>query len=375
MQTERDKTPRNIVLCCDGTSNHFSPDRTNVVKLYQTLIQDERQIVYYHPGLGTMEPPGALTPWRRMFWRTMGLAFGFGLSADIRDAYVFLMNTYEPGDRVYLFGFSRGAYTVRALAALLHMYGLLRRGNEAHVPYAIRMLGSLGGRHDDKGSTKAKQVQEFFALAAEYKKFFSTECPLHFVGVWDTVNSVGWVSNPLRLPYTANNPDIAVGRHALAIDERRAFFRQNMWLPAEPPAPSGPRDMKQVWFPGSHGDVGGGYPLSESGLSNEALKWMLKEAGANGLRVDQAKLNAIVGAPTKTVVHDQTKGWWIIAEFVPKWHWEKQKIDGEQKWVSSLRINFFRPRTIPEKPLVHQSSFTLPDYKPPNLPIPNVPVT
>ena len=189
------------------------------------------------------------------------------------------------------------------------------------------------------------------------------------------MNSVGWVSNPLRLPYTANNPDIAVGRHALAIDERRAFFRQNMWLPAEPPAPSGPRDMKQVWFPGSHGDVGGGYPLSESGLSNEALKWMLKEAGANGLRVDQAKLNAIVGAPTKTVVHDQTKGWWIIAEFVPKWHWEKQTIGGEQKWVSSLRINFFRPRTIPEKPLVHQSAFTLPDYKPPNLPIPNVPVT
>src|SRR5579864_970864 len=101
---------KNVVLCCDGTANEFAQDRTNVVKLFSTLVQDSaRQVAYYHPGLGTMEPAAELSPIRRKIAKALGLAFGYGLEFDIRDAYVFLMNNYEEGDRVFLFGFSRGA--------------------------------------------------------------------------------------------------------------------------------------------------------------------------------------------------------------------------------------------------------------------------
>nr|WP_162560759.1 DUF2235 domain-containing protein [Methylobacterium durans] len=100
---------KNIVVCCDGTANEFAADRTNVVKLFSALTHDpSEQVAYYHPGLGTMEPAGALTRPVRWATRLLGKAVGYGLAADIRDAYVYIMEQYEPGDRVFLFGFSRG---------------------------------------------------------------------------------------------------------------------------------------------------------------------------------------------------------------------------------------------------------------------------
>ncbi len=100
--------PKNIVISCDGTANEFSRDRTNVVKLFFTLVHDPlRQVAYYHPGLGTMEPPGTLTTTKRLLTKGLGLLFGWGLEADIRDAYVFLMNQFEESDHIFLFGFRR----------------------------------------------------------------------------------------------------------------------------------------------------------------------------------------------------------------------------------------------------------------------------
>src|SRR5437016_13761949 len=123
--------PKNLVLCCDGTANEFAQDKTNVIKLYSTLVQDAaQQVVYYHPGIGTMEAPGAITNIGRKFTRLLGMAVGYGLENDIRDAYIFLMRNFEPGDKVFLFGFSRGSYTVRAVASMLKMYGLMRPGHE-----------------------------------------------------------------------------------------------------------------------------------------------------------------------------------------------------------------------------------------------------
>jgi uncharacterized protein (DUF2235 family) len=217
---------KNVVLCCDGTANEFAGDRTNVVKLSFTLVNDPGQVTYYHPGLGTMEPPGTLTGIKRGLTKALGQALGWGLEADIRDAYIFLMNNFEEGDSVYFFGFSRGAYTVRAAAALLHMYGLLRKGNETLVPYAIRMMTAINSIRE---STASKQnttlLNEYFDTAHQFKEHFCRDsCKPHFVGVWDTVSSVGWIENPVKLPFTSNNPDIAIGRHAIAIDERRAFF-------------------------------------------------------------------------------------------------------------------------------------------------------
>jgi uncharacterized protein (DUF2235 family) len=292
----------------------------------------------------------------------LGQAVGAGIESDIRDAYVYLMRSFQPGDQVYLFGFSRGAYTVRALASVLHMYGLIRPDNEPLVPYAIRMLMGIQ-RRDKKtllqwlGLKKPTDVNSLFRLADAFKAdFCETPCAPHFVGVWDTVSSVGWISNPVKLPYTGNNPDIAIGRHAVAIDERRAFFRSNLWHPT---ANGGPKDVKQVWFPGVHCDVGGGYPEDESGLAKLALDWMIKEAVQAGLLVDAAKVEQILGrSDTRYVkpdanaqMHESLTWKWWPAEFIPKphWNWDKRK--------EERRANLFRRRTIPDGSLVHQAAF------------------
>src|SRR4030095_13683958 len=136
--------PKNVVLCCDGTANEFAEDRTNVVKLFFTLERDRsRQIAYYHPGLGTMEPPGALTSATRMLTRLAARAFGYGLEADIRDAYVFLMNNFEEGRCCFRLRFRRGALSGGSRCFLAPHVWSDPEGNEALVPYAIRMLMAI----------------------------------------------------------------------------------------------------------------------------------------------------------------------------------------------------------------------------------------
>ena len=349
--------PKNLVLCCDGTANEFAKDRTNVIKLYSTLEHDPAvQVTYYHPGLGTMEPAGALTPLRRRFTRLLGKGLGYGLDNDIRDAYAFLMDNYERGDKVFLFGFSRGAYTVRAVASLLHMYGLLRPDNEPLIPYAIRMLTAIQRAKGD-----SSVIRDYFKLAEEFKAVMSrTDCNPWFVGVWDTVSSVGWIENPLKLPFVADNPDIEIGRHAIAIDERRAFFRTHLWRPgADPKKAHGPKDLLQVWFPGVHCDVGGGYPEAESGLSKFALEWMLDEAEKFGLRIDKPRKDEVLGRTgtayakpdADAQMHESLKGAWNLAELVPKRHFNAKTRKEER------RMNLYRRRTIPPGSLVHSSAF------------------
>ena len=339
--------PKNIVLCCDGTSNEFGTRNTNVVRLFSTLVQDPaRQLAYYHPGLGTMGAPGAWTALAQWFSRLLGLAFGRGLPEDLERAYIFVLQNFQPGDRIFLFGFSRGAYTVRALAGLLHMFGLIRSGNEGLVPYAIELLTNLN--------------DHTFEVARQFKRTFSIDCKLHFVGVWDTVSSVGWFLNPLTIPYSADDPDIAVARHALAIDERRAFFRANLWRPSGPPPQHGPQDLKQVWFPGVHCDVGGGYQEGDSALSKVALAWMLREARNAGLEIDDAKATAALGgrsfvayAPDDPAppIHPQVWAVWWWAEFIPKRHYDWKT------GTTSYRMNLFRRRFLPEGSLIHSSAF------------------
>lgn len=349
---------KNIAICCDGTANEFSADRTNVVKLFSVLLHDSsRQVAYYHPGLGTMEPAGALTPWSRKVTKLMGQAIGYGLSSDIAAAYIFLMQHYSPGDQVFLFGFSRGAYTARAVAALLRAYGLILPGNESLVPYAIRMQMAIhkAGGHDPANFARYCQ------LANDFKNCMSVECKVHFVGVWDTVCSVGWISNPLSLPYESNNPDIAVGRHAIAIDERRAFFRTHLWIPPQDPSKEvGPKDVLQVWFPGVHCDVGGGYAEKESGLSKVAFKWMLEEAKAHGLLTIPEREVEVLGGTAgstycppdaKAARHESLKGWWYLGEFILKKHYDWKS----GKW--GRRANLFRRRTIPPKSCIHESAY------------------
>ena len=353
--------PKNIVVCCDGTSNEFSAQNSNVVKLYQALASDSAQIGYYHPGVGTMGARSALTGIGKWWTKVIGLAFCYGISDNIADAYQFLMRNFEPDDRIYVFGFSRGAYTARALCGMLHIVGLLTRGNEGLIPYAIRMI---------------KNNRIDFKVAASFKKTFSRECKPHFVGVWDTVSSVGWIYNAVRFPFTnlARNSDIAIVRHAISIDERRTFFRQNLF--GTPKDPS--QDVKEVWFAGVHCDVGGGYLEEQSQLSKIALRWILWEAETAGLLVDQIRKANILGAkppnvapdPNTKFQHDSLEKWWWIAEVWPK---VSHRLGEDGKWKKTLRINLGRRRYIAPGVSVHESvetRFNNPDlgYRPTNLP-------
>jgi len=347
---------RNVVVCCDGTANEFATDHTNVLKLFRVLDNDPaRQVAFYHPGLGTMEAAAALSSVARQTTKLLGLAVGYGLERDVSNAYAFIMQKYRPGDALYMFGFSRGAYTVRAVASLLHMYGLLPAGNEPLIPYAIRMMSAVGQQKAGKA----------FDLAEDFCAIFrGPVCKPHFVGVWDTVSSVGWIENPLRLPFSASNPDIAIGRHAVALDERRAFFRTNLWRP-DPPVPGGgPKDLRQVWFPGVHSDVGGGYPEEQSGLSKFAFEWVVREAALAGLFVDRARIEEVMGrtgtkytkADADAEMHESLTWKWLPAEIVPKKHWNWQKKREER------RMNLGRRRTIPANPLVHAVVFDRKNY-------------
>jgi len=358
--------PKNIVICCDGTANEFAKNLTNVVKLYSTLVNSpDAQVTYYHPGLGTMEPEGALTTFSRKWTKLLGMAIGYGLANDIRDAYVFLMRNYAPGDRLFLFGFSRGAYTAKAICSLLKLYGLLRRDNDALVPYATRLMMGVD-RAKPGDQSKHEALNQYFGLARDFKLTLASECKPWFVGVWDTVSSVGWIENPLKLPYISNNPDIQIGRHAVAMDERRAFFRSHLWRrPEDPDADSGPKNVKQVWFPGVHCDVGGGYAEPQSGLSKCALDWMLEEAKQAGLLVDEAKVAEVLGqgnskhAPPdpNAQMHESLKGWWNLAELVPKRRYDP--ITGE----THRRMNLWSRRRIREGSLVHESAFQRKGYE------------
>jgi uncharacterized protein (DUF2235 family) len=311
--------PKNIVICCDGTGKEFGGDgNSNVVKLYETLIIDETQVGYYHPGVGTMGAPTARNWLDEQWSRIKGLAFGAGLIGNVADAYRYLMDTYTEGDNVYLFGFSRGSYTARALAGVLHMYGLLRPGNDGLIPYVMRMFA--------KQTRQAGGMKETLDVAEGFKATYCRTCSSHFVGLWDTVSSVGWIYNPVKLPFSARNPDIHIGRHAISIHERRCFYRQNLWG-----APFEYQNIKQVWFAGVHSDVGGSYPEKESGLSKITLEWMLHEANSAGLKIDCEKAAIVLGKqerdepwqPDYTLpdanaeIHRSLHGLWWVLEFLP----------------------------------------------------------
>lgn len=314
---------KNIVICCDGTNNQFGSANTNVVSLFQTINRDpKQQLAYYDPGVGTMPEPGAFSKIQRFFSVLSGLAFGRGVTRNIEEAYIYLMNWYEAGDRIFLFGFSRGAYTVRALAGVIHHFGLLPAGMENLVPYMLRLAREINEIDDDDAEAEKrywKLVRGFrvtFARSNELQGRKTVHIPIHFLGVWDTVSSVGWVWDPKRFPSTAKNRSISIVRHAVSIDERRWFFRQNQWTPSEG------QDVLEVWFPGDHCDVGGGH-AKDGGLSQTALVWVLREAKNSGLILDGDRWAALQHAADELPswgqpVHDLLFPWWIIPQLIPK---------------------------------------------------------
>lgn len=304
---------KNIVICCDGTGNEVNAnDYTNVVKLYRRLSRDapERQINYYDPGLGTLGTPGFRTRTFTSITRLIGLAFGYGIHDNVKDAYLFLMRNYQEGDRVFLFGFSRGAYTVRALAGMLFRVGLLESGNDQLVEHALKRYFERVRREPDwKGM-------------ARFKKVFCRPCPIHFVGVWDTVSSVGVFRGSFTLPNTADMSGVTAGRHAVSLNEKRSKFRTNLWE-----RPNGTA-FAQVWFAGVHADVGGSY--ADAGLSDIALEWMLVEAGKFGMLVDNGDDPELTPNPHAKMHNPLLPLWWVLG-------WWRRKIpplpDAQPAWI------------------------------------------
>lgn len=345
--------PKNIVICCDGTGNEFCDANSNVVKLYTALAIDNNQVGYYHPGVGTMGDPAVRHPVARWWSKVKGLAFAAGFKDNVFDAYRYLMATYNDGDRIFLFGFSRGAYTVRALAGLLDGYGLLCRGNEGHLPYAWRLYID---QHDDRNKHSIDESKDF---TLSFKQTFShKDLAIHFVGIWDTVSSVGWVSSPLRLFNVSHNRTILRGRHAVSIDERRCFYMDNLWGDA-----LAGQDLLQVWFAGVHSDVGGSYSQATSGLSNITLEWMLNEAAKAGVLLVQDRVDLVLGRgsrtrrasealytrPTSSPVHRSLKGFWWILELLPHLYYDKDH--GKELY----RVPLGARRKLPPGAFVHHS--------------------
>jgi uncharacterized protein (DUF2235 family) len=367
--------PKNLVICCDGTNNQFGRENTNVVRLVQALNRDPaRQRMYYDPGVGTLPEPGWVTWIGKLVSDVCGLAFGAGLLWKVQEAYAFLMELWEPGDQVFCFGFSRGAYTVRVLAGLLHELGLLSRGNDNLIPYVTRLFKTA--RKDNPLAPAAEPKSAYWQLRDEFRRTFARKVhpeqsdddrrfPVRFVGLWDTVSSVGWVWDPAKFPFSTHNPGIQTVRHAVSVDERRWFFRQNLMQPVNG------QDVIQLWFPGVHCDVGGGYPPSGGGLWRNAFQWLVGEARGAGLLIDAQRLDAVLNqpqpapsAPWSEPQHESLNLAWWPAEFFPK------LCRAPGATLPLPRLGLGRHRFIPDGQLLHRSTLLRlreTDYAPPNI--------
>lgn len=311
---------RNLVVCCDGTWNTAEQEQagvpipTNVVRLYNAVAPTNgngiEQIKYYHPGVGT---EGGW--WERL----AGGAIGIGLDKNIMSAYRWLGTAYQAGDNIHLFGFSRGAFTVRSLAGMIAKCGLL----------------DLRGVADDEVWRRvADAYHEGYRVKAAKRADWAGDWPFHedeagqpvettfFLGVWDTVGALGvpddlaifnLIDDPQRFAFhdTKLSERVEHARHAVALDEHRASFTPTLWQTGAH------ADLKQIWFPGVHSDVGGGYP--ETGLSNGALDWMMEEADAQGLAFHPGMREQVRrGRNPRDVLHRSDTGAFELLQTQPR---------------------------------------------------------
>jgi len=303
---------RQLILCCDGTNNNITgrANDTSVVKLCEmlSLHDDADQTLFYDPGVGNPgELPGATT-WDQLVRRgerIAGLAFGRGVYENMAEGYLFLMHHYQPGDQIFIFGFSRGAFTARSVAGMVNMFGILQPHMEAMLPSLLHTYFSKAGSAHAERDKIAVQARTLFAARQ------SREVPVHFVGVWDTVASVGMF--PFGARFTAKptleGKRFVHVRQALALDELRAQFRPRLYLGDNGNhtcADSSTGSLQQLWFRGSHCDVGGGYPCKTAGLADTPMAWLISEAVKQGLRLtcDGQSLNSEAAVLSALAKHE-----------------------------------------------------------------------
>ncbi|MBE7178992.1 MAG: DUF2235 domain-containing protein [Mucilaginibacter polytrichastri] len=272
---------KRIITCSDGTWNSPSKnEQTNVQKIFEAICNIDNkgvnQIKFYDQGVGTSGGK---------FRKIYDGATGKGLDDNILDAYKFILWNYVPGDEIYLFGFSRGAYTARSLAGLIYKCGILRNNDLNLIKKAYKLYRD--------GDLKPSS-----AVATKFREKYShPEQVIRFIGVWDTVGALGiplrWFElvnqNKYRFHDTKLNAKVQFAHQALAIDEKRTNFVPVIWQQDEHIAERNPGQvLEQVWFSGVHSNIGGGYP--NQGLSDIALKWMVEKAEAAGLGFEKLYL-------------------------------------------------------------------------------------
>jgi uncharacterized protein (DUF2235 family) len=300
---------KKIILCADGTWNTphgpaAQPNDTNVRKLYELVLDDPSQLKYYDSGVGTDG-----TPFEHFFGGSMGA----GLFQKIQDGYEFLSYVWDPGDEIYLFGFSRGAYTARSLGGMIASFGVPNKNLDNQTVKSIFDAYRI-----------TDHTQRLAAKAILKAMYGLEDVTIRMVGVWDTVGALGipghlfdeFDQEKYGFLDTTLSPCIDRAFHAIAIDERRASFLPTLWSNPDGTPRANDDKVQQVWFPGVHSDVGGSY--AESQLSNITLRWMIDNAKAQGLLFDDAAVDTCLSPkpfdPTGPT-HDE---WKIIPWGVPK---------------------------------------------------------
>ncbi|KAG0694907.1 hypothetical protein DFH29DRAFT_298734 [Suillus ampliporus] len=358
----KDKEPgRNLVICIDGTSNKFGDKNTNIVELYSRIVKNDNQLTYYNSGVGTYSRPYGLAHTRiaEHISSILDLAIAHNINKNIIHAYEWLSDKYHDGDKIFLFGFSRGAYQVRALAGMINEVGLILPGNKEQIPYGFQLYSAV-----NSGKSKDSDLAKGFKAAFSRKNVV-----IHFIGVWDTVSSVGfWRAK--NLPSTDTCDHVCYFRHALALDERRVKFlpeyvyggmsdRSN--YQSVPSKNEDPIHIKEVWFAGSHSDVGGGSRGTSDPLDfrDMPLLWMREEALEAGLRLDPPKVAFRHEDFEEPKITDSLTLWWRLLEGLPIKRLRYGNYNEDTSWPPHLG----RGRIILPGQKVHGSVLFRTDYR------------
>ncbi|KAI0052942.1 hypothetical protein FA95DRAFT_1531655 [Auriscalpium vulgare] len=296
---------RNLVVCIDGTSNQFSEKNTNVVELYKSLIKDDEQLTYYDSGIGTYVSDDAnrFSRWKQAIKHKGDMMFAWSFKKNVLNAYQWLSENYQDGDKIFLFG------------AQCKVVGLLHKGNNNQIQFAYQLYLSTTSkqrRPDQELPSRTrkgknpKTTKKQDDLCARFKETLSRkDVRVHFVGAWDTVSSIGTARGPSLPETTTGMKHVCFFRHGLALDEKRGKFLPELANGGDDNLKGGDSkgNVKEVWFAGSHSDIGGGIVHNpDANHFGPALRWMKYEGMTNGLRVspqtDQWKpleLNLSVG--------------------------------------------------------------------------------
>ncbi len=329
---------KNIVVFSDGTGQEGGKGtNTNVYRLYNMVLdRSPKQIGFYDRGLGTG------------LRRFSGNLAGRGISQNICECYRFIFENYEAGDKIYLFGFSRGATTVRSLSGLIHHFGILPKARPELIKQAYKIY------------KKANRAERESAAKAFVGRHHTMWCTIEFLGVWDTVAALGVPIKSIdgivdRIPIFKHrfhdlrlSRSVAHAYHALAIDEERRLFLPTLWGTDIADYQS----LKQVWFCGVHTDVGGGYP--EQAVSDIALNWMVQMAEQRGLEIFPEH-NVETSPNANGMMHDSSK--WYFRRKVRSWPTKTHGKPRVHESVLERTVNRHNQEDPPYKPWILDGSY------------------